>query len=363
MNFSRPIKLPPEQIANFEAEIDAIREEEMAKVGQKDVQYIRKVIRICRASEITGRALLHFGVGPISWFLGVFALATSKILDNMEIGHNVMHGQYDWTGDPALNSQKFEWDIAADGDQWRHSHNVMHHNHTNILGKDRDFGYAILRLTDEQKWKPRHRYQPFVNLMLALNFQYAVGSNDVPFARYKYGKITKQEYKSYLDKFLKKVGMHTLKDYVFFPLLALWSAPRVLLGNMAANLIRNVWTYAIIFCGHFTDGVALYRQEDTVNETRGEWYIRQLSGSSNIEGSRLFHIMSGHLSHQIEHHLFPDMPAHHYPLVAPRIKALCEKYGLRYNTGNLFNQFATVIRRIHKYSKPSKQTSLEAVLS
>jgi hypothetical protein len=81
----------------------------------------------------------------------VLALANAKILDNMEIGHNVMHGQYDWTGDPALNSQTFEWDIACDGEQWRHSHNVTHHTYTNILGKDRDLGYSLLRMTDEQK--------------------------------------------------------------------------------------------------------------------------------------------------------------------------------------------------------------------
>ena len=59
---------------------------------------------------------------------------SSKILDNMEIGHNIMHGQYDWTGDPALASKKFEWDTACPSDQWRHSHNYMHHTYTNIVG-------------------------------------------------------------------------------------------------------------------------------------------------------------------------------------------------------------------------------------
>lgn len=351
MSFAQPAALSREQIAAFEAEVIAIRDEEMRKIGQKDVDYIRKIIRICRASEVAGRGLLHFGVGPLSWIAGVLALAGAKILDNMEIGHNVMHGQYDWTGDPALNSQTFEWDIACDGEQWRHSHNVRHHSHTNILGKDKDLGYAVLRLTDEQRWKPRHRYQPLVNLLLALNFQHAVGSHDVEFAKYKYKKISKAEYKGQLQRFLGKAGRQALKDYVIFPALALWSAPRVLAGNFAANLLRNIWTYVVIFCGHFTEGVAIYREEDTRNETRGDWYIRQLSGSSNLEGGRLFHILCGHLSHQIEHHMFPDMPAHHYPLIAPKIQALCRKYGLRYNTGSLFAQFKTVLQRIHRHAR------------
>ena len=131
----------------------------------------------------------------------------------------------------------------------------------------------------------------------------------------------------------------------------------MLTGNFAANLIRNLWTYVIIFCGHFTDGVAIYREEDTRNETRGDWYLRQLSGSSNLTGGRFFHIMSGHLSHQIEHHLFPDMPAHRYPEVAPKIQALCEKYGLFYNTGGLFKQYLSVMKRILTHTLPPRRTA------
>ena len=126
MSFAKPTHLTRAQIDTFESEVNAIRASVMNRLGQADVDHIRKMIRICRISEVGGRALLHFGVGPLSWVAGVMALAHAKILDNMEIGHNVMHGQYDWTGDPALNSQKFEWDIACDGEQWRHSHNVMH---------------------------------------------------------------------------------------------------------------------------------------------------------------------------------------------------------------------------------------------
>ena len=137
--------------------------------------------------------------------------------------------------------------------------------------------------------------------------------------------------------------------------MALWSAPRVLAGNFCANLIRNLWTYVVIFCGHFTEGVAIYRPEDTLNETRGDWYLRQLSGSSNLTGGRLFHIMTGHLSHQIEHHLFPDMPAHRYVEVAPKIQHLCQKYGLHYNTGSLFKQYMTVMKRILTHTLPPKK--------
>ena len=342
------------QIDAIQAELDAIRARVMNSLGQADVDHIRKMIRICRVSEVSGRALLHFGVGPLSWIAGTLALAHAKVLDNMEIGHNVMHGQYDWTGDPALNSQTFEWDIACDGEAWRHSHNVTHHTYTNILGKDRDLGYSLLRMTPEQKWKPRHWLQPLANLMLALGFQYGVGSHDLELGRYKHGAIPKPVFKERLNRFFSKVGKQWFKDYLLFPALALWSAPRVLAGNFTANLIRNVWTYLVIFCGHFTEHVTMYRQEDCQNETRGDWYLRQLAGSSNLTGGRWFHILTGHLSHQIEHHLFPDMPAHRYVEVAPQVQALCAKYGLRYNTGNLFRQYLTVMKRILLNTLPPK---------
>ena len=360
MSFAAPTHLSRDQVDAFQAEVDAIRDRVMSTLGQADVDHIRRMIRLCRVSEVGGRALLHFGLGPLSWVAGVLALAHAKVLDNMEIGHNVMHGQYDWTGDPALNSQTFEWDIACDGEAWRHSHNVTHHTYTNILGKDRDLGYSLLRMTPEQRWRPRHWLQPLANLMLALGFQYGVGSHDLELGRYKHGAIPKPVFQARLQRFVSKVGRQWFKDYLLFPLLALWSAPRVLAGNVAANLIRNLWTYVVIFCGHFTEGVAIYREEDTRNESRGDWYLRQLAGSSNLTGGRWFHLLTGHLSHQIEHHLFPDMPAHRYPEVAPQIEALCRKYGLRYNTGSLFRQYLTVMKRILVNTLPPRKLAAAA---
>jgi fatty acid desaturase len=352
--YANPQTLPRHQVDAIEAELDAIRQRVMGSLGTADVDHIRRMVLLCRASEISGRALLHFGVGPLSWLAGVAALASAKILDNMEIGHNVMHGQYDWTGDPALQSHTFEWDIACDGDSWRHSHNVVHHTHTNILGKDRDIGYSLLRLTPEQRWKPRHLLQPLANLLLALGFQYGVGSHDLEVGRYKHGALPKPVFMDRWRRFKAKVGKQWFKDYLLFPALSLWAWPRVLAGNFVANLIRNLWTYAVIFCGHFTEHVTIYRQEDTQNETRGDWYLRQMAGSSNLTGARWFHIATGHLSHQIEHHLFPDMPAHRYAEIAPEVQALCAKYNLRYNTGSLFTQFTAVMKRIWVHTWPAR---------
>lgn len=354
---SQPRTLNPAEQADFAARLDDLRARVLADLGQSDADHIRDVIRIAYASAAAGRALLHFGVGPLSFVLGVASLASAKILENMEIGHNVMHGQYNWTSDPALHGNTYEWDNVCAGSNWRHFHNYEHHTFTNVLGMDRDIGYETLRVAPEQAWEPHHLVQPLSASFLALFFQWGVALHDLRPEEYLRGARPWSEFREHARPFLKKAGWQLFKDYVFFPAIALANAPRVLIGNLLANGIRNVWTFAIIFCGHFPDGVRIYSQQEAAGESRGGWYLRQLAGSANLEGNRLFHVMTGHLSHQIEHHMFPDIPAARYPQMAVEVRALCEEYGQPYNTGSFFKQFGSVIRRILRYSLPNSMTS------
>ncbi|HUP91804.1 MAG TPA: acyl-CoA desaturase [Solimonas sp.] len=338
--------------------MDALRQSVVDDLGQKDADHIRKVVRIARGSAIAGRSLLMFGFGPVSWIAGIAALANAKILENMEIGHNVMHGQYDWMNDPSLESQSYEWDNVCDSEHWRHSHNYMHHTYTNILGKDKDVGYGLLRVAEEQYWKPKHLIQPVSNVLLSSLFQWGVGVHDVEWGKALKGEMSWKEVKEQFRPFMRKAGKQLFKDYVFFPVIALWNAPRVLAGNFIANGIRNVWSNVIIFCGHFPEGTRVYTQEETANETRGDWYIRQMQGSANIEGGKLMHLMSGHLSHQIEHHLFPDIPAHRYPEMAPKVQALCRKYGLSYNSASFWRQYGSVLKIMFKHALPKRRARI-----
>ena len=354
-------KLTPEQTEAFGQEMDAIRQRVMDDLGERDADYIRKIIRAQRGLEVAGRGALFFSFLPPAWLAGTAALSISKILDNMEIGHNVMHGQYDWMQDPALNSKQFEWDTACPGDQWRHSHNYMHHTHTNILGKDRDIGYGILRMSEDQKWHPYYLGNPVYAALLASFFQYGVALHEVEIERITAGEAKLSDKRELIGNIWRKVRRQTLKDYVLFPLLSGPQAPLVLAGNATANLTRNLWAFTIIFCGHFPDGTEEFTEEETERETRGEWYHRQLLGSANLTGSRLFHIMSGNLSHQIEHHLFPDIPAHRYAEIATEVREACARYGLPYNTGPLGKQFGSVVKKIFKLTMPGSGKGPEKV--
>ena len=345
-------QLTAAEVDAFGAELDALRLEVLADLGQRDVDHIRRIIRLVRYTEAGGRALLHFGIGPITFAVGTSALAAAKILENMEVGHNVMHGQYDWTHDPALDSRTYEWDNVCDGDDWRHSHNVEHHTYTNVLGRDRDVGYTFLRVSTAQRWYPRHLVQPIGAALLAVLFQWGVGLHDLRIEDTVAGRQSFKTLRRRAQPFLKKAAWQLGKDYALYPALALWNAPRVFAGNLIANVARNLWTFAVIFCGHFPEGVRVYTAEETRNERRGDWYLRQLNGSANIEGGRAFHIMTGHLSHQIEHHLFPDLPASRYPELAPKVRAICERYGQPYNTGSFGKQIGSVAKQIVENALP-----------
>ena len=344
--------LTPEQLEDFGRELDAIRARVVADLGERDTAYINSVIRAQRGLEVAGRGLLFLSFFPPAWLAGTAALSFSKILDNMEIGHNVMHGQYDWTGDPRLDGKSFEWDTACPAEQWRHSHNYMHHTHTNIVGMDRDIGYGILRMSEEQPWHPYYLGNPLYAALLAIFFQYGVALHDLEAERLLTGESSLAEKRGLRHEIWRKVRGQTLKDYVLFPLLSGPSAPLVLAGNLTANLTRNLWAFTIIFCGHFPEGTEEFTMEEAEQETRAQWYHRQLLGSANLTGSKAFHILAGNLSHQIEHHLFPDLPAHRYAEIAVEVRELCERYGIPYNTGPLSRQFGSVVRKIARLALP-----------
>ena len=345
-------ELTPDQIEELGRELDELRNRVRADLGDRDGEYIKRVIKAQRGLEVAGRGLLFAGFLPPAWLGGVVALSLSKILDNMEIGHNVMHGQYDWTNDPALDSKRFEWDTACPGDQWRHSHNYMHHTHTNVLGKDRDIGYGILRMSEDQPWRRRDLGNPVYATLLALLFQWGVAVHDLEVERIESGEVKLSDKRDILQAIWRKGRRQVVKDYVAFPLLAGPAAPFVATGNLTANLTRNVWSFMIIFCGHFPDGVEEFSEEEVENESRGGWYLRQMLGSANLTGNRLFHILSGNLSHQIEHHLFPDIPAHRYAELATEVREICERYELPYNSGPLHKQFGSVVRKIARLALP-----------
>src|SRR3981081_2607193 len=219
--------------------------------------------------------------------------------------------------DPDINSRNWDWDTASPADAWRHSHNYEHHTYTNIRGKDRDLGYEIMRIDPPQRWHPTYVLQPLYNLVLMGFFEWGVAMHDLNFDAIRAGEKPKAQALAELKAIGVKARRQIIKDYIAFPSLSGALArpgsrrrtfKSTLAANFTANIIRNVWAHSIIFCGHFPDQTYTFSEEEVAEETRGAWYVRQLLGSANIDGSPLFHVLSGNLSFQVEHHLFPTIP-------------------------------------------------------
>ena len=346
--------LDAEQLEAFGRELDAIHDEVFADLGEGDRRYITGMVRLHRRLVVLGRVLLILGSHrrPIQ-VAGTSLLSVGKILENMEIGHNVMHGQWDWMNDPQIHSSRWDWDSASTAEAWKHAHNYVHHTYTNILGKDRDLGYAIMRIDPQQKWNPVYLLQPFYNVLLAALFEWGVAVHDLDLGAVRRGEKPRSAAWREIRETVAKARRQIVKDYIAYPALAGRRGFRdTLNANVAANVIRNAWAYAIIFCGHFPDQTYTFTEEEAAGESRGAFYARQLLGSANIEGGPVFHVMSGNLGHQVEHHLFPDMPSTRYAEIAPRVRELCERYALPYNTGPLLRQLASVQRTIVRLALP-----------
>jgi NADPH-dependent stearoyl-CoA 9-desaturase len=389
-------RLSDEQLEAIGREFDELHDEVKADLSDRDARYIRGIIALQRRLALIGRAELFASRSRPAWWVGMATLSTAKILENMEIGHNVMHGQWDWMNDPVINSQQWDWDTASTKEAWKHSHNYVHHTFTNILEKDRDLGYEIMRIDPHQKWHPVYLLQPFYNVLLMLVFEWGVAAHDLDFTAIRAGEKPLKQVRKELKGMAGKARAQIQKDYVAWPLLsaavstgveagvralakrrrsrsdrvrarlrrrkqeqrfdALDSFKRTYLAtvraNLWANVVRNVWSNAIIFCGHFPDQTYVFAEEEVRDEQPGGRYVRQLIGAANIEGGPMFHIMSGNLGYQVEHHLYPDMPSSRYGEIAPRVREICRRYGLPYNTGPFLKQWGGVQRTILRLAFP-----------
>jgi fatty acid desaturase len=345
-------------IDSLAAELDAIRLDVDARLGESDARYIRRTIAAQRGLEVVGRLMLAFSARRLAWWAGTATLGVAKIVENMEIGHNVMHGQWDWMNDPEIHSSTWEWDMGGVSKHWQATHNVQHHKYTNILGMDDDVGYSTLRVTRDQPWKVSNLGNLLFNTILALGFEWGIGLQPLEFGKVLDAGPVREATRRRIREFSIKAGQQLVKDYVAFPALTSASPAATftstLKANVAANVIRNVWADAVIFCGHFPDGAEKFAMTDLIGESRGHWYLRQMLGSANFDAGPAMRFMSGNLCYQIEHHLYPDLPSNRLHEVSLRVRQVCHKYDLPYTTDSFLMQCAKTWRTIAKLSLPDR---------
>jgi fatty acid desaturase len=332
--------LTPADIEALALELDAIRLDVEESRGASDRKYILRAIAVQRWLDVAARLVIAVSRGRTGWAVGTLALAAAKSIENMELGHNITHGQWDWMNDPEIHSTSWEWDMAGLSSQWRSAHNYRHHVFTNVVGVDDDLGYGVLRVTRDQSWRASNLFQPLRHLLLAMTFEWGIALQGLESERDRAKAL------------LRKIARQTGKDYLLFPALSLKRWRRTLSANIFANVLRNLWAYTVICCGHFADGAEKFTAAALEDETKAEWYLRQMLASANFRAGPVMSFMSGNLCYQIEHHLYPDLPSNRYGAVAGRVQAVCAKYDLPYTTGPLARQYLLSLRTICKLALP-----------
>jgi len=334
------------------ADLEAIRRDIEGSRGKEDRAYIQRTIAFQRFLEIAARLVIAGTRSKMGWALGTLALAVAKSVENMELGHNIGHGQWDWMNDPEIHSNTWEWDMAGLSSQWRYSHNYRHHMFTNVIGVDDDLGFGVLRVTRDQEWRRSNLFQPLRNVLLAVMFEWGIAMHGLHSEHER--AATDAQKSADTRALIRKMARQGGKDYVFFPALSLRRWRRTLTANVAANLLRNVWAYVVIVCGHFPHGAEKFTAAVLEGETKPEWYLRQMLGTANFDAGPVLAFLSGNLCYQIEHHLFPDLPSNRYAEIAQRVRAVCATYDLPYTTGPLVRQYLLTFRIISTLALPDR---------
>jgi linoleoyl-CoA desaturase len=316
-------------------DLEHIRAEAKRRLGAEDVSHLFVVRRIALAAEVLGRALLHFGLGPISFLVGVACLSVAKQLQNAEIGHTAAHGVYDRFPEAgAFHRKRFVWRAPVHEESWIRSHNSVHHPHTSVAGVDPDHHFGPIRLSHLTKWRRYHVLNlPLLLVVhcfhMSLTTLYYAGLLDRVWPSGDFGGKELRTPPHLGRRAVWKLARHFLWEYVFFPVVAGPSAVRVLAGNWISSRFRDVFTSLSILVNHVGRGLSTYSAGAKVVD-KSDWYRRQVECTQNLVLPAWLSILTGGLDCHIEHHLFPELPPNRLREIAPSVEHACRRHQVSY---------------------------------
>jgi fatty acid desaturase len=334
----------------FYAEVRALREELDASITEADGAHLQKLERWGRACTALGLATAWMGPNPVS----AVALALGRST-RWGLMHHCGHRGYDKV--PAMparyHSKVFargwrrmlDWPDWMVPEAWIYEHNILHHQFTgevrdpDLIERNADYVresklpmwarkalVAGLSLT----WKPVY-YAP--NTMRVWLGRHEPRNNEEPKA--PWGVFLRQCVAPYMGMQFVALPL----AYSFLGPLAVGSA---LCNSLAAEALTNLHTFLVVGPNHAGDD--LYRFEDRP-VGKGEFFVRQVIGSVNYAtGGDVNDWLHMWLNYQIEHHLFPDVPIAAVQRVQPKVKALCERWGVPYAQASVFTRFRKMVK-------------------
>lgn len=349
-----------DKIESLVRDLDELKASLKSNSGPEDIAHLKKMNRWSRLTSLLGY-LLSAIPNPIS----IALMGTGNVSRWAMMAHHILHRGYDKVpGIPDRFTSKvfaqgwkryFDWFDWMKPEAWQHEHNVLHHYN---LGEkeDPDQVENLLKFMDTQSWSSPKRFTFFCFFMMTWKFSYYAPNTWIHLQRAKLRRENKEDNPAIslgqASTWLpwKFPGMqiwtqcflpYILFKFILLPLPFLIFGKWAYLGSLSTILLAELWanvhSFLIIVPNHTGDD--LYRF-DTPSKSKGEFYIRQIVGSTNYHlGNNRVDFMHGWLNYQIEHHLWPDMTMLQYCKAQPKVKLICEKYGLPYTQESVFKRF------------------------
>lgn len=349
-------------LESFGREVNDLGEQLKAEQGQEDQKHLKKMIWWSRICAAVGLGTMWMGPNPLS----IIALSLWTHSAWAMIGHHVCHGGYNRTDASGRYSSRgfalgsvwrrlqdwFDWMLP---EAWSIEHNQLHHYR---LSEDDD---PDLLERNAEVWKGIQRYtMPFLSMFVWKWAYYAPNTYKelkvlemrnkkipLPAGFDPQAPITMDEIVmgkakgvfSVWELFSKVIGPYFLFRFFILPApLALINPAfytSAVINLFAAELLANLHGFVVIVPNH--SGSDLYRFARSCKPKSPTFYLRAIISSANFStGGNLNDFMHGWLNYQIEHHCWPDLSMLSYQKGQPRLKKLCEKYGVPYVQENVF---------------------------
>ena len=211
-----------------------------------------------------------------------------------------------------------------------------------------------MRIDPHQRWHPVYLLQPLYNLVLAAFFEWGVALHDLDFEAIRTGEKSKREVRRQLKGMAGKARSQIVKDYLAFPALSGRKGFKsTLKANFTANIVRNVWAYAIIFCGHFPDQTYTFSEEEVAErDARRAGTSASCSARRTSRAARSSTSSAATSATRSSTTSSPTCRARATPRSRRRVREICERYELPYNSGPLGRQLGTVQRTILRLAFP-----------
>lgn len=362
----------PEALSAFQDDLEAIHEDAKRRCDRRAYRHLRRIELGGWAASAVGYLTAAMAFNPVSAAL----IALANVVRWTVVAHHVTHRGYDRCPGVARRhtSRGFaagwrrflDWPEWMVPEAWCFEHNVLHHYHT---GEELDpdvveRNFALMRRTPAPRWlklaivgmiacvwKPLY-YAP--NTLWTLRRKQdrpkGIRADEVmrlePTQTYHGTKLLLPTTPGGLEFWGRCVLPYVGYRFVLLPALFLplggAAVVNVLWTSLLAEALANLHSFFIIVPNHSGDDVLRFERSVT---SRAEFYYHQVVGSANYTGgSEWKDLLQGYLNYQIEHHLWPNLPASVYREIAPRVREVCERHGVPYRIESLDRRIERMLR-------------------